>query len=247
MENKIINEEIEKALKNIFEFTKPISIFIYGSRARTDFKSTSDYEVGALYLRENKPKRSDISKLHNIEEMNVYPFVMEDLEKYNLDTPFPKAIYLRELIGSSQTVLGQEILKKMELPEIRLTDLLERAAFDLATAFAAYRSFKSNDLITSSVNFKSILFGTRVLEILELKKFPSTYDEIFGLSKELNLLPKYRELIDHADKVRKGEKIEEQFIFSGITYLNQEVLAKIKHQISETGDMVILEGKKIDW
>jgi hypothetical protein len=48
--------------------------------------------------------------------------------------------------------------------------------------FAAFRSFKSKDLTTASLNFKSILFGTRILEILELKKFPFIYDEIFELS-----------------------------------------------------------------
>lgn len=243
----MVNEKVEKILKNIFEITKPISIFVYGSRARTDFKQDSDYEIGALYLKENKISRSNIAKLHDVKGLNIYPFVLEDLKKYNLDTPFTKAIYLRELIGSSKTVFGENILEKMELPEIKLTDLLERAAFDLATVFAAFRSFKSKDLITASLNFKSILFGTRILEILELKKFPFTYDEIFELSKELDLLPKYRELIDHAYKVRMGEKIEEQFIFTGITYLNQEILAKIKHQISKDGDSVILEGKKIDW
>jgi predicted nucleotidyltransferase len=243
----IIDENVEKALKNIFEITKPISIFIYGSRARNDFKANSDYEVGALFLKENKPRRSEIAKLHNIEGMNVYPFTMEDLEKYNLDTPFPKAIYLRELIGSAKTVFGEKILENMEAPEIKLTDLLERAAFDVATAFAAFRSFKTNDLVTTSINFKSALFGVRVLEILELKKFPFTYDEIFELSEKLNLSPEYRALIEHAYKARKGAKIEEQFLYTNISFLNQEVLAKIKHQILEFGDKVILEGKKIEW
>lgn len=242
-----IDKNVKKALKNIFEITKPISIFIYGSRARTDFKTRSDYEVGALYLKQNKPRRSEIAKLHNIKGMNVYPFLIEDLEKYNLDTPFPKAIYLRELIGSTKTVFGEKVLEKMEVPEIKLIDLLERAAFDVATAFAAFRSFKTKDLITTSINFKSVLFGTRVLEILELKKFPFTYDEIFELSKELNLSPEYKALIEHAYKVRKGEQIQEQFLYTNISFLNQEILAKIRHQLSETGDKVILEGKKIEW
>lgn len=243
----MVNKKIKKALENIFKKTKAESMFIYGSRARNDYKEDSDYEIGILYKKENKVSRSEIAKLHNLEKVNIYPFVVEEMERYNFDTPFPKAIYLRELIGNSKTIFGENILEKMELPEIRLTDLLERAAFDLATAFAAFRSFESGDLMTASVNFKSILFGTRILEILELKKFPFTYDEIFELSKELDLLPKYRELIDNAYRVRKGKKIEEQFIFTGITYLNQEVLVKIKRQIIETGDRIILKGKKIDW
>lgn len=247
MEKQIMSNEVEKALKNIFEITKPVSIFIYGSRARTDFKTTSDYEVGAIYLRAEKPRRSEIAKLHNVDGMNIYPFTMEDIENYNLDTPFPKAIYLRELIGSSKTVFGKEILEKMELPEIKLTDLLERIAFDIATAFAAYRSFKTNDQITAAINFKSALFGVRVLEILELKKFPFTYDEIFELSKELNLSSEYQALIEHSYQVRQGEKIEEKFLFTNITFLNQVISKKIRQELEMIGDKIILPGKKIEW
>ncbi|MFA5828362.1 MAG: nucleotidyltransferase domain-containing protein [Candidatus Shapirobacteria bacterium] len=247
MTNVVMSDEAEGALQNIFEITKPISIFVYGSRARTDFKPTSDYEVGAIYLKENKPRRAEIAALHNVEGLNVYPFAAEGLKQYNLDTPFPRAIYLRELIGSSRTVFGQEILEKMELPVIRLTDLLESAAFEVATAFAAVRSFRTNDLITTSINFKSALFGARILEILELKKFPLTYDGIFETTKQLDLSPEYLPLLDHAMRVRRGEKIQEQFLFTNITFLNQEVLKKVKHELSASGDRTVLPGKKIEW
>ena len=245
MTDKIMTEEVAKALKNIFDKTKPISIFIYGSRARTDFKPTSDYEVGALYSKKNKPRRSEIAALHEVDGMNVYPFIAEDLERYNLDTPFPIAIYLRELIGSSKTVFGKQVLEKMELPEIKLTDLLERAAFDVATAFAALRSFRTNDLINTAINFKSAMFGTRVLEIYKLEKFPYTYDEIFEVASELGLSIEYMAMLDHAMKARNGNKIEEQFLFTNLTFLNQEVLQKIRNEIRKNGDNAVLTGKKI--
>jgi len=247
MKKDITIEDVTKALKKVYEITHPISLFIYGSRARTDPKSTSDYEIGALYPKNNKPRRAEIAALHNIPEMNIYPFVAEDLEKYNLDTPFPKAIYLRELIGNSKTVFGQEVLKKMEPPEIRLTDLLERAAFDVATAFAAVRSFRTNDLKTTSINFKSALYGARVLIILKLKNFPYTPDEIYKASKQLDLKPEYTALLDHAIMARKGEKIQEQFLFTNITFINQEILQKVKHELLTKGDQVILPGKKVEW
>lgn len=247
MADRIMTEEVAKALENIFNKTKPISVFVYGSRARTDFKPTSDYEVGALYLKENKPRRSEIAALHNVNGMNVYPFVAEDLEQYNLDTPFPIAIYLRELVGSSKTVFGKQVLEKMELPEIKLTDLLERAAFDVATAFAAIRSFRTGDLVNTAINFKSAMFGVRVLEILKLNIFPYTYDEIFKVAKELNLSSEYMAMLDHAMKARNGNKIEEQFLFTNITFLNQEVLQNIRNKLREHGDRVVLPGRKINW
>ncbi len=208
MANITMTGDVEEALKYIFDKTKPISIFIYGSRARTDFMPTSDYEVGALYSKENKPRRSEIAALHKVAGMNVYPFVAEDLEQYNLDTPFPIAIFLRELIGGSgKTIFGKKVLEKMELPEIKLTDLLERAAFDVATAFAALRSFRTNDLINTAINFKSAMFGVRVLEICKLKKFPYTYDKIFEVAKELGLSHEYIAMLDHAMKSRNGNKL----------------------------------------
>jgi len=244
---KIINTEVNEALEKVYKETSPISVFIYGSRARTDFKVNSDYEVGAIYWRKDKVGRREIATLHKVDGLNIYPFVMEDLEKYNLDTPFPKAIYLKELIGSSKTVLGEEILEKMEEPEIKLTDLLERISFDVATAFAAYRSLKTNDLVTASINFKSALFGVRVLEILELKKFPFTYDDIFEISKNLNLEVEYQDLLNQAMKARQGEKIEERFLFTNITFLNQVVLKKVRHELAINGDRIILSGKRIGW
>lgn len=240
-----MDSQLKKVLETIFEKTKAESIFIYGSRARTDYRKNSDYEIGILYKEKNKWKRSEIKKLNNLKNVNIYPFTIEGLKNYDLDTPFPKAIYLRELIGSSKTIIGESILKKMELPEITLIDLLERATFDLATAFAAVRSFRNKDLISTSLNLKSTLFGLRVLEILELKKFPYTYDEIFQLSKELEIDDEYRELVDHVYEVRQGKKIEEKYLFTNISFLNQVVLKKIKEQLYEEGNKTILSGKNI--
>jgi len=236
-----LDNKVREALENIFKETGAISIFVYGSRARNDFKKESDYEIGALYLRDKKARRSEIAKLHDIEGMNVYPFVYEDFLNYEIDTPFPKAIYLREIIGAAKTVLGENVIEKMKLPEIRMSNLIERVGFDIATAFAAYRSFKSGDELVAAINFKSTLFGLRLLEILELGKFPYTYDEIVENSKELDLSEEYRELVEHAAMVRKGGKIEERFLFTNISFLSQVVSKKIWEKYKEDGDVAVLE------
>ena len=235
-----MDKTLLNTLESIFKETQAESMFLYGSRARTDYKEDSDYEIGVLYKKENKVSRSEIAKLHNFENVNIYPFIVEELAKYNLDTPFPKTIYLKELIETGKTIFGEKILENMEPPKITLMDLLERTVFDLATGFAAVRSFRNEDLISASLNLKSALFGVRVLEILELKKFPYTYDEIFELSKNLELEKEYKKLIEHAYNVRRGEKIKEKYLFKNISFLNQEVLERIKKEYKEKGDIEIL-------
>lgn len=154
---------------------------------------------------------------------------------------------MKELIGAAKTILGEEVLEKMEHPEIKLSDLIERTAFDIATAFAAYRSYGTADMVNVSINFKSVLFGTRVLEIYKLKKFAYTYDEIVKLSENIDIAPEYRQLINHASQVRKGAEIIEQHLFTNITFLNQEIANKIRADFNKQGDRVILPGRKINW
>lgn len=232
--------EIEfEVLKNIFEETKPVSIFLYGSRARTDFKPDSDYEIGIIYDG-NKISRSELKTKHNLTNLVLYPFELKQFKNYDLDTPFPKAIYLKELIDTGKTILGEKILENMKSPKIKTIDLLESASFEIATAFAAVRSFRTGDLITTSINFKSVLFGARILEILKLKKFVYTYDEILELSQELGLNNEYRELLEVAMKIRNKGKIEEKYLFKNISFLNQVVMKEVKDDYNKNGDRIIL-------
>lgn len=108
----MIDKKILSVLEVVFEKTKPISIFLYGSRARTDFKEDSDYEIGIIYDK-FKTSRSELAKMHNLKNLVIYPFLLDEIKNYNLDTPFPKAIYLKELIETGKTILGKNILEKM--------------------------------------------------------------------------------------------------------------------------------------
>ncbi len=235
----MIDKKILSVLETIFEKTKPVSIFLYGSRARRDFKRDSDYEIGIIYGK-FKTSRSELAKMHNLKNLVIYPFLLNEIINYELDTPFPKAIYLKELIETGKTILGEKILEKMEAPKIRTVDLIERTAFDIGSAMAAIRSFRNNDLVSTSINFKSALFGARVLEILKLKKFPYTYDEIYQVSQELELEKDYRELLDNAIKIRDKGKIEEKYLYKNISFLNQVVMTEVKKDYREKGDRIIL-------
>lgn len=235
----MIDKKIFLVLETIHNKTKPISIFLYGSRSRTDFKKDSDYEIGIIYDN-NKISRSELAKMHNLKNLVIYPFLLSDLKNYDLDTPFPKAIYFKELIETGKTILGEKILENMKSPKIKTVDLIERTAFDIGTAFAAVRSFRNNDLISTAINFKSALFGVRVLEILKLNKFPYTYDEIYKVSQELELEKEYRELLDNAIKIRNKGKIEEKYLFKNISFLNQVVMKEVKKDYKENGDRIIM-------
>lgn len=235
----MIDKKIFLVLETIYNKTKPISIFLYGSRSRTDFKKDSDYEIGIIFDK-NKISRSEITKMHNFKNLVIYPFLLSDIKNYDLDTPFPKAIYLKELIETGKTILGKKVFETMESPKLKTIDLIERTAFDIATAFAAVRSFRNGDLISSEINFKSALFGARVLEILKLHKFPYTYDEIYQTSDELKLENEYKELLDNAMKIRNKGKIEEKYLFKNISFLNQVVMKEVKKDYKENGDRIIL-------
>ena len=97
MNNFIPDQKILEALELINKETQPLSIFVYGSRARNDFLSKSDYEIGAIYRGEDRPTRVELESLYDPKLLRVYPFVYEDLMEGNPDTPFPKQHYLLEI------------------------------------------------------------------------------------------------------------------------------------------------------
>ncbi len=235
----MIDKKIFLVLESIFNKTKPVAIFLYGSRARSDYKDDSDYEIGIIYEKD-KINRSELAKMHNLKNLVIYPFLLDDIKNHELDTPFPKAIYIKELIDTGKTILGEKILEQIESPKISTVDLVERTTFDIGTAFAAVRSFRNKDLITTAINFKSALFGARVLEILKLHKFPYTYDEIYQISGELRLENEYKELLENAIKIRNKGKIEEKYLYKNISFLNQVVMKEVKCDYYKNGNRIVL-------
>lgn len=235
-------KDVSLVLDHIESEAKPVSIFVYGSRARTDYKEESDYEIGILFKRDNKWGRAQLAKLRQRSGLNLYPFVVEDFLDYKLDTPFPKAIYIRELISSARTVKGEVIVEHMENPEIKLSDVMEEVMFALARSIGAVLSSRQGDLITTSIQFvKSNLFGTRALLIAEQGVFPISYDGIYKAAQRLDLNDESKVVIKHAMDVRKGQQLNPEFMYKNISYLNQIVYPKIKSRFVN-GDGVLLQG-----
>ena len=242
----LLPNKITITLDKIEQRTNPVSIFVYGSRSRKDYEEQSDFEVGVFFNRDKKWGRSQLATLHNISNLNVYPFVLEDFQQYKLDTPFPKAVYLRELMAGGVTVRGQRILEAMELPEVRLTDLVEVATFQTAYALGAILSARQKDFVTTSTEFtKAALFGARALVILETGNFPLGFGEIYEEANKLNFLDEdTKAILSHAMDVRKGQPLNPELLYENITFLNQTVHLRIKNQLIN-GDKVILKGHAI--
>ena len=235
-----MDKKLEATIKAVTEKFDPISIFLYGSRARTDSLSRSDYEVGVLYKRDKKISRSELKEINPYKDVVLYPFEYEDFLAYKIDTPFPENIYFRELIETGKTLYGEKVIENLEPPKITTLDLLQRIRFDTGFALAAILSKRNGDEITAATEFpKSCLFGVRCLIILDTKSFPLTYDDIYEQSKKLDL-GEYREVVDHAFAVRKGEKIDENFLYRNVSLLNKVIKNRILESLRKDGDKILI-------
>ena len=231
-----MNNKIEEIIKAITEKFDPVSIFLYGSRARTDSLSRSDYEIGVLYKRTKKISRTELKEINTNKDVVLYPFEYEDFLAYKIDTPFPENIYFRELIKAGKTLHGEKVIENLEPPKITTLDLLQRIRFDTGFALAAILSKRNGDEITAATEFpKSCLFGVRCLLILDTKSFPLTYDDIYEQSKKLDL-GEYRDVFEHAFAVRKGAKIDENFLYRNVSLLNKVIKNSILESFRKDGD-----------
>ncbi|MEK7613420.1 MAG: hypothetical protein AAB439_00910 [Patescibacteria group bacterium] len=239
--NLIVDAKLQETIDAITLNFNPVSIFLYGSRARTDALDQSDYEIGVLYKRENKISRLELKAINPHEEVVIYPFEYEDFLAYKIDTPFPEGIYFRELIGVGKTLYGEEVLEHLDSPKITTLDLLQRVRFDTAFALAAILSKRNGDETTAATEFsKSCLFGVRCLIILETKRFPFTYDDIYEQSKLLDL-GEYGHVVEHAFAVRKGtERLDENLLYRNVSLLNKIIKNRIVDLMGKEGNKGLL-------
>ncbi len=235
-------KNIQKIIDDLLKFTDAKSVFLYGSRARTDFYNESDYEIGVLMEKDKYISRKDIKDKFNFKGINIFPFHYEDFITYNPDTPFVKSIYMREIIDAGKTVAGEKIIENMKPPEIKLLDIIQDLRFNLGYSLAATHSYREGDNINASLHLaKSCLFGTRDYILLKLKKFPIPFDEIAELSKNLDL-KEYSDLPSYAFKLRKrDEKVDEYKLFANISYLNKFIEKELMEVYNNQGNIVLIK------
>lgn len=235
-------EQIQKLIDELLSFTNAKSIFLYGSRARTDFYNESDYEIGVLMDSKKYVSRGEIKTKFNLKGINIFPFYYDDFIKYDPDTPFVKSIYIREIIEAGKTLAGEKVIENLKPPEIKLLDVIQDLRFNLGYSLAATHSHREGDFINASLHLaKSCLFGTRDYIILKLKKFPISFDEIVESSKSLNL-EDYSNLPRYARGLRKGEeKINEQNLFKNISYLNKFIEKEVMETYKNQNNIVLIK------
>jgi len=228
MKNIKLPEYLDELLKKIWEETEPVSIFLYGSMARDDFENDSDYEVGIIYERDKKWSRQKLSEFYDYKNVKIYPFVEEELEVGEIDTPFPKEIYLQTLLQENFLVYGKKLEEIIKYLKISKDDLMESVGFCLGRAYSAVVSSRQNDWIAVRDNFtKSAFYGLQILVFIKTGELIFSYKKIQEKSKDL-LPEEYKELIDHVIEVRKGNVVvNTSLLYKNINFLNKVVLKAI--------------------
>lgn len=235
-------DQVPAIVKRVNQLFKPISVFIYGSRATGENLPDSDWEIGLIYPRTNKISRGEIWKLLKDKKVVIYPFELESLKEGTIDTPFPQAFYLRHLQRTAKTIFGEKIIEKLKPVPISVGDLLEEINFDIGFMLAAVSSsFRKGDIMeAANRGSKSIYFALRCLICLELKKFPLTYQKI---EQDINKIndPEAWELAQIAKKARNEKIIDENSLFKALSYFNKIIRQRVKQIYLEDPNRIILK------
>ncbi len=233
---------IQQIISDLLKFTNAKSIFLYGSRARADFYSESDYEIGVLMEKNKYVSRTEIKDYLKTKEVNIFPFIYEDFIAGKADTPFQKSIYMRQIIEAGRTLAGEKIIENLKPPAISMLDIIQDVRFNLGYALAATHSYRNGDNATASLHLaKSCLFGTRDYIIFKIQEFPISYDEIINASNKLDL-GENKELPIYAYKLRKQEvNLDEAILFKNISYLNQFIEKQLLEVYKEKGNITLFK------
>jgi len=231
---------LDEIVSKLHKF-EPVSIVLYGSRARNDFLPESDHEIALFYTSRKDVTWADIKRYVNQPGFDIYPFNYDNFLKGSFDSPFQKTIYKRELIDAGKTLYGEDI-QKLPTPSIKMLDLIEDLRFNSGYALASLISLRNGDKQTSSQLFyKSCLFSARSPIMIETGKFPYTYNEILNLSREI-CLDEFQESIERAYSKRKNRFfVEAKEIIKLISEINNFLEPTIKRKYETEGDVIVIK------
>ncbi len=224
-------DSLDIVLDKINEFFHPYSCFLYGSAATETLNSKSDYEIGVVFKNDNYVSRKEIKNLIPQNNYAIFPFRLEEMLSYNIDTPFQKEIYIASLImGGAKVVRGCNIFQELKMPKITKDCLLEDIYFNKGLALSAVKIFKTGNMELANEQFyKSCLFATRDLIYFKQNILCTTYKEIYFKAKEINIPEEYHDLLDLAFNLRceKITNIDSTLYFKNITFINKYIVEEI--------------------
>jgi predicted nucleotidyltransferase len=225
LDTTFLPDPLQTVVNTIVAKTKPVSVFVYGSRARGDFVAASDYEVGVIYPALHRTKREELAELNRVKNLQLYSFSLEDIQAFNTDTPFPKALYHRELVLTALTIWGNDVFASLTPPWVQLADLHEVLAFEKGYALAALLSMRQNEFdLAGGLYFKALIYGLKVLLLATTKRLALGYDEVEKLAQTTDLGEDGHMLLESAMAWRVNNKvIEPDRYYELLTFLNQYV------------------------
>ena len=107
-------------LEKVRQELNPVSVFVFGSRARNDHKPNSDVEIGIFFDNPSCFSHAELQKIiQPPENIKVYSYKIDDFSKCKLIIPFQRELFIYEVITTGVTILGVQILEKMKPPTIR--------------------------------------------------------------------------------------------------------------------------------
>lgn len=233
--------ELQEMIESVLEMSSPESIFLYGSRSRTDFLPTSDYEVGVFYNEENMADELTLhSNLTPEKRFRIYPYNIADFTSGVFDLPFETSIFLRIVGMSGKTIWGEEVIEKMKLPPITIVSIMREIKFQIGRASDAIVCDRRGDNeFSAELFYKSCLLGTRDLVILNTRRFPVSYKEILADSMALDLC-EYANLPLKAYNSRLNKQVDSADLLSNIWYLNRYIEKQIMDTYKKSGDMILV-------
>lgn len=221
-------EEVINLLKKL----TPKSIFLYGLQVNKNTNSKSDYEIGIIFEDEKYISRSAIKKLIPDNKYAVYPFKLNELKSYNIDTPFQQNIYILSLIsGNAKTIYGDIIIETLTPPEISVMDLLMDTSFNLGYALTAVRVMRTgNKDLANELMYKSMFYTTRNMLYAKTGKIINGYNNIYKEALKLNIPAEYQDLLEASFNLRNEtiKEIPSSLYYKNISYINKYAIPILK-------------------
>ncbi|MGH3825402.1 MAG: nucleotidyltransferase domain-containing protein [Pseudonocardiaceae bacterium] len=213
----------ETLVQLIREICAPVSIFLYGSRARGDHLPDSDFEVGVLLENSELVGRKVLESCLAGLNVRAYPFVHHDFRSGRIDTPFRVAIYLRELHLSAKTIFGEPVVERLVPPPITTLDALQDIRFSIGRAMSALLADRFNEHAVATQSFyKSCLLGVRMGVLAQLGEFPLGYDDI--ANRALTICPQEYGHVVEAARIARSERTSPPV--SALFYMNIQLLTR---------------------